>query len=117
MSDPEVVCLCGSTRFKQQYVEEYKRHAVEGKVVLSVGCFGHADDVPLTRAEKESLDRTHKDKIDMADRIHVLNVDGYIGESTADEIQHAQQTDTDVTFYSQQPEHIPADLLDGDESR
>lgn len=95
----EVVCLCGSTRFKKQYRAENRRLTMQGKIVLSVGLFGHADGHEFTEQEKEMLDAVHKDKIDIADRVHVINVDGYIGDSTQSEIEYAREHGKPVTFY------------------
>lgn len=99
--DPEVVCLCGSTRFKDQYRAENRRLTMAGKIVLSVGLFGHADGHEFTDEEKEMLDVLHKRKIDLADRIHVINVGGYIGDSTQSEIEYARETGTKITYLEQ----------------
>lgn len=96
---PEVVCLCGSTRFKDEYREENRRLTMAGKVVLSVGLFGHSDGHEFTDGEKEMLDAIHKRKIDISDRIHVINADGYIGDSTQSEIEYAHSQDKPVSFY------------------
>jgi len=98
---PEIVLLCGSTKFKEEYVSEYKRLSKEGYVVLSVGCFGHTDNVSFAETEKKAVDRNHKDKIDIADRIHVINVDGYIGSSTKAKIYYAENTGTEVTYMNE----------------
>ena len=92
-----VVTLCGSTRFKNEFMEAQKRLTLEGNIVISVGLFGHSGDTEVwdgmdegTLSEtKEMLDDMHKRKIDMADEIYVINVDGYIGESTKSEIDYA----------------------------
>ena len=101
--DAEIVCLCGSTRFKEEYREEEERLEREGKIVLSVGFFAHADDHDLDEDEKAMLDRLHKQKVEMADRVHVINVDGYVGESTRSEIELAEATGTPVTYYGPDP--------------
>ena len=89
----KVITLCGSTRFKDEFMEAQKRLTLEGNIVISVGLFGHSgdhevwenmDEGTLT-ATKEMLDDMHKRKIDMADEIFVINVGGYIGESTRSE--------------------------------
>jgi hypothetical protein len=96
--EPEVVCLCGSTRFKETYREENQRLTMEGKVVLSCGVFGHADDVEFSEGDKEMLDALHKQKIDLADRIHVINVDGYVGDSTQSEIEYARVNGKNISW-------------------
>lgn len=92
-----VITLCGSTRFKDDFFEIQKRLTLEGNIVISVGLFGHSgdsevwenmDEGTLTKT-KEMLDDMHKRKIDMADEIFVINVGGYIGESTRSEIEYA----------------------------
>lgn len=86
-----VITLCGSTRFKEQFLEAQKRLTLEGNIVISVGLFGHSgDDEAWTKGTKEMLDDMHKRKIDMADAIYVINVGGYIGESTKSEILYAK---------------------------
>ncbi|SDH83742.1 hypothetical protein SAMN05421493_104160 [Pseudobutyrivibrio sp. 49] len=93
-----VITLCGSTRFKNEFIEVQKRLTLEGNIVISVGLFGHSgdqevwenmDEGTLTKT-KEMLDDMHKRKIDMADSIYVINVGGYIGESTRSEIEYAK---------------------------
>ena len=79
----KVITLCGSTRFKEQFIETQKRLTLEGCIVISVGLFGHSGDEEVWNpGTKEMLDDMHKRKIDMADEIFVINVGGYIGEST-----------------------------------
>jgi hypothetical protein len=97
-STPEIVCLCGSTRFKAAFEAENERLTRAGKVVLTVGVFGHADGVSLTDEEKARLDELHKRKIDLADRVHVVNVDGYVGDSTREEVAYARERDVPVTW-------------------
>jgi hypothetical protein len=94
-----VITLCGSTRFKEQFLEAQKRLTLEGNIVISVGLFGHSgDDEVWTPGTKEMLDDMHKRKIDMADGIFVINVDGYIGESTRSEIEYAKKTGKTVKY-------------------
>jgi len=94
----KVVTLCGSTRFKDAFMEVQKRLTLEGNIVISVGLFGHSGDSEVWEnmdegtltATKAMLDDMHKRKIDMADEIFVINVGGYIGESTRSEIEYAE---------------------------
>ena len=101
-----VVTLCGSTRFKEQFMEAQKRLTLEGNIVISVGLFGHSgdqevwenmDEGTLTKT-KEMLDDMHKRKIDMADSIYVINVGGYVGESTRSEIDYAESHGKKVIY-------------------
>lgn len=94
-----VVTLCGSTRFKDAFMEAQKRLTLEGNIVISVGLFGHSGDNEVwTEGTKEMLDNMHKRKIDMSDGIYVINVGGYIGESTRSEIDYAIRNGKTVEY-------------------
>ena len=95
----KVITLCGSTRFKEQFLEAQKRLTLEGNIVISVGLFGHSGDEEVwTEGTKEMLDDMHKRKIDMADSIYVINVGGYIGSSTRSEIEYAIKNGKEVRY-------------------
>lgn len=95
----KVITLCGSTRFKDEFMEAQKQLTLEENIVISVGLFGHAGDQEVWEGMGEDtltktkimLDDMHKRKIDMADEIYVINVGGYIGSSTKSEIEYAKK--------------------------
>ncbi|MDO4393326.1 MAG: hypothetical protein Q4C80_02820 [Bacillota bacterium] len=102
----KVITLCGSTKFKDAFIQTQKRLTLEGNIVISVGLFGHSgdnevwesmDEGTLTKT-KEMLDDMHKRKIDMSDEIFVINVGGYIGSSTRSEIEYAKANGKVVTY-------------------
>ena len=95
----KVITLCGSTRFKNEFLKAQKKLTLEGNIVISVGLFGHSGDNEVwTEGIKEMLDDMHKRKIDMADEIFVINVGGYIGTSTRSEIEYAKATNKPVRY-------------------
>ena len=97
-----VITLCGSTRFKDAFMEAQKRLTLEGNIVISVGLFGHSgDDEVWAPGTKDMLDNMHKRKIDMADAIYVINVGGYIGESTKSEIEYAKCNGKKIMYLEQ----------------
>ena len=92
---PRIVCLCGSTRFKEQFEAAERNEGLDGNIVLTVACFGHAGDLTVEQCTdghptKIALDELHKRKIDLADEILVINVGGYVGSSTRSEIDYAE---------------------------
>lgn len=94
-----VITLCGSTRFKDEFIAAQKKLTLEGNIVISVGLFGHSgDDEVFTENTKQMLDDMHKRKIDMADEIFVINKNGYIGSSTKSEIEYAKTTGKTVRY-------------------
>lgn len=94
----KVITLCGSTRFKKEFEEMNKCLTLEGNVVISVGCFGHAGDV-FTDEQKVMLDDIHRQKIEMADEIFVINKDSYIGKFTRAEIEYAKKLGKKINYY------------------
>ena len=117
---PEVVTLCGSTRFFHEFQRANFRLTMQGKIVLSVGFFAgspdqmvaeHGEGVGITPDEKVMLDELHKRKIDLSDRVLVLNVGGYIGESTRSEIEYAEAIHVPVDYL--EPLREPDDVAPG----
>lgn len=93
---PRVVCLCGSTRFYEDFQRLNFEETMDGAIVLSVGFYPHASEamhgetIGITPGQKRMLDELHMRKIDLADEILVINKDGYVGESTRREIEYAR---------------------------
>lgn len=102
----KIVTLCGSTRFKAEFERVQKQLTLDGYIVISVGLFGHSGDDEVWENMNEGtltktkimLDDMHKRKIDLADEIFVINVGGYIGESTKSEIEYAKSTGKGIKY-------------------
>lgn len=93
-----IVCLCGSTRFSEAYQKANLTETLAGRIVLTIGCDMRTDGEIFAgytpeqlEQVKANLDELHLRKIDLADEILVLNVGGYVGESTKREIAYAQK--------------------------
>jgi hypothetical protein len=102
---PNIVTLCGSTRFYDAFQEANYNLTMKGQIVLSVGFYphakaehGHGEGVGHDSAEKVALDKLHKRKIDLCDEVLVLNIGGYIGESTRSEIEYAEEIGRPVRY-------------------
>lgn len=98
-----VVTLCGSTRFKKEFEEINRKLTLEGNIVLSVGLFSHSEENSEQWASngiKEMLDDIHKRKIDMSDEVFIIDVGGYIGNSTMSEIEYAKSKGMPIKYYS-----------------
>lgn len=93
---PRIVCLCGSTRFYDAFQRANYDETMAGRIVLSVGFYPHSsqhgEGVGHDSAQKVALDELHLKKIDLADEVLILNVGGYIGDSTRRELAHAVAT-------------------------
>lgn len=102
---PTIVCLCGSTRFWREFQRQGLAETMAGKIVLSIGAASGSDDDHFGNLPREEYDRVktmlddlHKRKIDLADEVLILNVDGYIGESTRSEMEYAYWAGKKVRF-------------------
>lgn len=96
---PRIVVLCGSTRFYNAFQQANYDLTMKGEIVLSIGCDTKSDaGLGITDAQKFALDELHKRKIDLADYALVLNVGGYVGESTRSEIAYARQIGKPVVY-------------------
>lgn len=109
---PRIVVICGSTRFYRHFQEANYRETMAGRIVLSIGfypCEGeHGEGVGCTPEQKKAVDELYFRKIELADEVLVLNVDGYVGESTRNEVKYAQSLDKPIRWL--EPEKVPADL-------
>jgi hypothetical protein len=110
MNKPTIVCLCGSTRFKDAYIKAARDETLQGKIVaardetlqgkivLTVGLFGHEEGMDMSGPTKQMLDELHLRKIDLADEVLFLNVGGYLGESTTRELAYAMDQGKKVRY-------------------
>jgi len=115
MNLPTIVCLCGSTRFWRQFQESSLQETLAGNIVLSIGAARSADEddhafggyVPKDQYDqvKKQLDELHLRKIDLADEVLILNVGGYIGESTGRELAYAKEHGKVIRFL--EPDKAP----------
>lgn len=112
---PLIVCLCGSTRFYDMFSKLNLEETLAGKVVLSIASDRTTENeifASLTPEQlkdvMQNLATLHFQKIDLADEILVVNVDGYVGESTTEEVNYALKTGKKVRWL--EPDKIPDHL-------
>lgn len=96
---PQIITLCGSTRFKDLFLEAARDLTLQGWIVLMPGVFAHSDNLEISDEEKQKLDELHYEKIKLSNAIFVLNYGGYIGASTEKEIAFAQAHNIPVYRY------------------
>jgi len=98
MPSPWTVCLIGSSKFKEQFMEVAAQETLKGHVVLMPHVFPHADNLKFSEQETAMMEELHLRKIDLADQVIVLNVGGYIGETTQRQIDYAWKSGKIVPF-------------------
>lgn len=100
-ADRIIVCLCGSTKFVEQYMIAYKEETLKGKIAIGTMFFHHKDDFPImTPSIENSLAELHCAKILIAHELLVIDVGGYIGESTQREINFGAFLEKRIRYWS-----------------
>jgi hypothetical protein len=97
---PSIVCLCDLTRFKAEFELAEREETFAGRIALTVGFFEHAEGFSIDLEVAERLADLHDQKIELADEILVIDVDGYIGNATRHEIAVATQLGKRVRYWS-----------------
>lgn len=96
-----IACLCGSTRFMDAFHQANRDLSLQGWIVLTVEIStydGNTDPQGNDPAIKSLLDTLHYRKIDRADFVYILNVGGYVGQSTLNELQYAHKQGKRIGF-------------------
>lgn len=100
----EIITLCGSTKFRDQFREIERKLTMDGKIVFPPAFYGKAEGLEYSPEMAEHLWNLHIDKINISDGIYVINPGGYIGESTKKEIDYAKNLGKFVRYYSEENE-------------
>lgn len=96
----KIITLCGSIKFKSEFLKVQEELTINGNIVLTPNFFNNAK-IEIDAKMKKMLDEMHRQKIDMSDEIYVINVGGYIGESTKSEIEYAKVKDKKIYYLEQ----------------
>jgi uncharacterized protein YkuJ len=96
----KVITLCGSTKFKEQFEQTNAFLTLQGNIVISVAFFEQSEGFEITKEQADILGEVHFRKIDISDEIFVIDVNGYIGDSTRKEIEYAGKKGKVVRYYS-----------------
>jgi hypothetical protein len=95
---PEIVCLCGSTRFADELLEANRDLTLAGAIVVAPSVITARESEPITEAQAAALGELHLRKVDLADRVLVVNPGGYVGEAVTREIAYARSLGKPVSF-------------------
>ena len=93
-----VITLCGSIKFKDEFMKVQEKLTLEGNIVLTPNFFNSIKKEEITLETKKMLDEMHRQKIDMSNEIYVINFGGYIGESTKAEIEYAKAKGKNISY-------------------
>lgn len=94
----KIITLCGSIKFKEMFLKIQESLTLNGNIVLTPNFFNNIKKEEISLDTKKMLDEMHRQKIDMSDEIYVINLDGYIGESTKSEIEYAKLKGKNISY-------------------
>ena len=95
----KTITICGSMKFAEEMKQIAWRLEVEkGFNVLQ--CIYNEKDEPITDEVQKHLVAAHYKKIDISDAIYIVDINGYIGTSVANEISYAKGKGKEIIFHS-----------------
>ena len=89
-----VVTLCGSLMFKKEFEKIKEKLEALGFLVYTPIFFENSEHKP----PMEELTMIHEKKIDLADVVFIVNVNGYVGKDTRKEIQYAEKQNKNIVY-------------------
>lgn len=92
-----IITLCGSIKFKTEFMKVQEELTLNRNIVFTPNFFNNMN-IEINSETKKMLDEMHRQKIDMSDEIFVINVGGYIGESTKSEIEYAKSNNKKISY-------------------
>lgn len=107
-----IVCICGSTRFRDEIAVARAHLTLLGEIVVGPEVLVRSDPAYIDLHDSEQkvmLDELHLRKIDMADYVYVVNPGGYIGDSTRREIEYTLRNGKPVQYLDAPNREIRAD--------
>ena len=93
-----IITLCGSIKFKDEFMKIQEKLILDGNIVFTPNFFNNVRKEDIDEKMKKMLDEMHKQKIDMSDEIYVINLGGYIGESTKAEIEKKKKKGKKISY-------------------
>lgn len=96
----KIITVCGSYKFKKEMIEITEEFTLKGNCMLMPNELTRPNKEAYTKNEVEMIDKMHKEKIKISDAILVVNVGGYIGNSTKSEIEYAKSLNKEVLYYT-----------------
>ena len=98
MHEYKIITLCGSIKFKDEFMRIQEKLTLDRNIVLTPIFFNNIKKEEIDLETKKMLDEMHKQKIDISDEIYVINVGGYIGEITKSEIEYAKRKGKKISY-------------------
>lgn len=97
----KIITVCGSLRFFKEMMEITEKMELEGNCML-VPIYNPLKSNKDNYSDKDAimLNKMHKERIKLSDAILVVNVNGYVGNSTKSEIEYAKALNKEIIYYT-----------------
>ena len=96
--DIKVITICGSMRYSKEMMKIAEELELKNGYAV-IQCVYNIDGQRNEGIDASILDKIHRKKIDISDAIYVVNIDGYIGNSTKNEIEYAKNNGKEVIYH------------------
>ncbi len=94
----KVITICGSMRYSKEMMKISEQLELK-KGYAVIQCVYNIEGLKYEGVDTSSLDKIHRKKIDISDAIYVVNIDGYIGNSTKNEIEYAINNGKEIIYH------------------
>jgi hypothetical protein len=74
---------------------------LQGCIVLGKHVYKPGDEWPLDEHAKDMIHAVQFRMIDLCNRLHIVNVDGYVGQDTYNLVRYAVRVDRTVSFHEE----------------
>lgn len=96
----KIITVCGSYKFKKEMTEITEALTLKGNCMLTPNELTSSSKDAYTKEDIQMIDQMHKEKIKISDAILVVDVGGYIGNSTKSEIEYAKNLNKEIIYYT-----------------
>ncbi len=95
----KIVTICGSLKFTKEMIDVSLKLQIEKGYIVIQPCYNF-NDISLNEKDIQTVNKIHKQKIDISDAIYVLNINGYIGNSVKSEIEYAKAHNKEIIYHT-----------------
>ncbi len=93
----KIVTISGSMRFAKQMKDIARKLEAEHRICALQPVYNKKKNETVENIE--NIVSCHYQKIDLSDALYVVNIDGYIGEATHDEIEYAKKNNKEIIYH------------------
>ena len=94
----KIVTICGSMKFAKDMIKIASNLEKE-KGWCVIQCVYDVNQDTITKKEIDNIVNAHWKKIDISDAIYVVNIGGYVGDSTKNEIAYAISKGKEIIYH------------------